>query len=96
MAAFEVFELPMVVGEDEDGQVQPRVPDLSGKLDRVHVPKLKTRDNHVEVLFLSQLQRLGPAGNPRQIGGLAQIQVQELGKDQLVELAILLHDEGLV
>ena len=92
-----VLELPVVVCEQHDRDVQPRFPDEPRELDRRHVVDVERGDDEVEpALFFRQRNRFLPARNSRQLGGVAQVEPLILVPDQLVEPPVFFKEVQVV
>ena len=91
------FDLAIIIGEDDHGDVEPGVFDFMGQSRRVHVSHMKVRDDQVEArLGAHQSQRFRPARNMRDAGHVAEVKFERFADQQFVEAAVLAQDEGIV
>ena len=97
MASNEILNLAVVVGQHDNGHVEPGVLNLAGKLGGIHVPHFEVRDNQVEAeLGACQRQRLCAARNVGYPRYLLKIEFERLTNQQLVEPAVFAKDERIV
>jgi hypothetical protein len=93
----EVLELARIVGQQDDGRIQPGLPQPADQLEDVHVPEVEAGDDEiVPLLFSGERQRPFTGRDVRELRGVPQIEIEELGEDQLAEVAVLGQDEEVV
>jgi hypothetical protein len=92
-----VLELPVVVREQHDRDVQPRFPDQPRELDRRHVVDMERGDHEVEpAFFFRQRYCFLPARDSRKLGGMAQVEPLVLVPNQLVESPVLFEEVQVI
>ena len=90
-------DLAHVVGQRHDRRLQPRLAEPARELRRRHVAQVGRGDDEVIPRPLARpRQRLLRRGDVGDGGGRADVQVEELLEDDLLELAVLGQDEGVV
>src|ERR1019366_366733 len=97
IARDEVFDLAVIVGQNDDRNIETCGLDFTRQLRGIHVADLQVSHDQVESrLGAGQLQRFGSAGNMRDAGDLMNVQLQRLAHQQLVEASVLAQNEGVV
>src|ERR1019366_7795740 len=97
IARDEVLDLAVIVGQNDDRNIETRGLDFTRQLRGIHVADLQVGHNQVESrLGARQLQRLRPARDVRDAGDLMNVQLQRLAHQQLVEAPVLAQNERVV
>ena len=94
---FEVLQFPAVIRQQNDGDLDARLPGQLGQPDGGHVLHVHRRQDEIETpLLFRQGDRLLPARYARQFGRMAQIQPLILVADQLIETAVFFEQIEIV
>ena len=91
------LQVAHIVGQQDDGHPHTGGAQTAHQLQHMHVAHIHGKQHHVNrMAALQQLQRLAGPAHPRKLGGMHQVQVGELAGEQILQLAILGQQEGVV
>ena len=97
IARDKVLDLAVIVGQNDDRNIQTRGLDFTRQLRGIHVADLQVGHDQVEArLGARQLQRFGSARDVGDAGDLMNVQLQRLAHQQFVEASVLAQNEGVV
>ena len=86
-----------VVREERDRRLDAASAQPAGERRRVHVADVQRADDQVVAAVVGRArERLGAGGDARQRRRVAQVEVEELAEDELVQLAVLSEGERIV
>ena len=92
----EIGDGAAVVGEQRHGRVGARLAEAARERQRVHVADVKRAEHQVVAAAGRPRQRLRAGRDPRQRGGMAEVEIEELAQDELVQLTVLGQRERIV
>ncbi len=85
----QLAQLPVVVGEENDGDLKPCFLHPAGELDGVHVVDMECGDDQIEAAFLQgKSDCIASAGHPGEFRGVAEVEALVFVADELVQAAV--------
>jgi hypothetical protein len=93
----EILDLPIVIGQNDDWDIQPGAADFTRQLRGIHVSYGEVCDDQIELrMRTGKLQRLGATGNVGDAGNLLGVQFERLCDQEFIEAAVFAEDKRVI